>query len=74
MPPRAPVLAQSVAESFELVAKVTKLDRETRRATLKFAGGETRVITVRDDVDLRRYKVGDSVVIQVAQQLTVLVD
>ncbi len=62
------------AAAFELVAKVTKLDRETRRATLEFAGGETRVITVRDDVDLRRYKVGDSLVIRVSQQLTLLVD
>jgi hypothetical protein len=63
-----------VAEAFEVVATVTSIDTASRRATLKFVDGQTKTVPVRKDVDLSRYKVGDSVVIQVMQQLTVLVD
>ena len=61
-----------VAQAFELVAKVTKIDTETRKATLEFADGSTRVVPVRKDVDLSKYKVGDSVTIRVMQQLALI--
>jgi hypothetical protein len=62
-----------VAESFEVTATVAALDPATRTATLRFADGDTMKIPVREDVELARYKVGDPVVIQVTQHLTVLV-
>ena len=40
--------------------------------TLKFADGRTHTVPVRFDVDLSRYKVGDSVIIRVTSTLSVL--
>lgn len=61
-----------VAESYQVVAKVTAIDATNRTATLKFADGKYKTFPVRDDVDLGRYKVGDSVVIRVTTSLTVV--
>lgn len=63
-----------IAESFELVAKVTAIDSAKRTATLQFAEGQTRVVTVRPDVDLSRYKVGDSLVVRADASLKVIVE
>jgi hypothetical protein len=62
-----------VAEAFEVVAKVTSIDTANRRATLRFADGQSKTIPVREDVDLSRYKVGNSVVIQISQHIALLV-
>jgi hypothetical protein len=61
------------AEAFEIVGKITSIELGPRRATIQFPGGQTRTVTARSDVYLSRYKVGDSVVIQVSQTLWVLV-
>jgi Cu/Ag efflux protein CusF len=63
-----------VAEAFEVVAEVTEIDAANRKATLKFADGSTETIPVREDVDLKKYKVGNHVVIRVTEQLSVLVE
>jgi len=63
-----------VAQSYELVAKVTAIDTAKRTATLQFLDGETRVLPIREDVDLSKYKVGDSVVIRATEQLMMLVE
>jgi hypothetical protein len=63
-----------VAEAFEVVATVTSIDTANRRATLRFADGQTKTIPVREDVDLTRYKVGDSVVMRISQHLALLVE
>jgi hypothetical protein len=62
------------AEVFEVVADVTAIDAAKRTATLRFQDGKTVNVAIRPDVDLSRYKVGDSVTIRVTQQLTLLVD
>jgi Cu/Ag efflux protein CusF len=62
------------AEVFEVAATVTAIDSAKREATLKFADGKPLTVRIRPDVDLTRYKTGDSVVIQVTQQLALLVD
>jgi Cu/Ag efflux protein CusF len=62
------------AESFEVVSTVKSIDQKTRVATLQFVDGQTRAIKVRPDVDLSKYKVGDSVVIRITQQLTLLAE
>jgi Cu/Ag efflux protein CusF len=63
-----------VAEGFDLIAAVKSIDTAKRQATLEFADGQTKVVTVRPDVDMSKYKVGDSVVIQVFQQLMVVAE
>ena len=63
-----------VAEMYEITARVTAIDTAKRTATLQFAQGETRTVQVRPDVDLSRYKVGDTVVIRVSSALSVLVE
>jgi hypothetical protein len=63
-----------VAESFQVVAEVVDIDAVNRRATLKFADGDTEAVPVRDDVELKRYKVGDHVVIRVTERLSVIVE
>ena len=63
-----------VAQNYETVAKVKAIDAANRLATLQFVGGETRIVPIRPDVDLTKYKVGDGVIIQVTQQLMLLVE
>jgi hypothetical protein len=60
------------AESYEVVALVTAIDSAARTADLKCADGWTHTVKVRPDVDLNRYKVGDSLVIRVTSSLGVL--
>jgi hypothetical protein len=60
------------AESYEVVALVTAIDSTARTADLKCADGWTHTVQVRPDVDMSRYKVGDSVVIRVTASLAVL--
>jgi hypothetical protein len=60
------------AESYEVVALVTAIDSTARTADLKCADGSTHTVKVRPDVDLSRYKVGDSVVVRVSASLGVL--
>ena len=62
------------AESYELVATVKSIDTTTRQATLAFVDGTTETVTARPDVDLTKYKVGDSVVIRVTSVATVVAE
>ena len=62
------------AETFQAIATVKAIDSTNRTATLQFADGDTASVPVRKDVDLTRYKVGDSVLIRITQQLTVLTE
>jgi len=63
-----------VADMYEIVASVKSIDSANRTAILQFSDGQTRTVHVRPDVDLSRYKVGDSVVIRVTSALSVLVE
>jgi hypothetical protein len=63
-----------VGKTVEIVGTVKSVDVAARRATLQFDDGQTRTVPVRKDVDPSRYRVGDSVVIRVTQQLTLLTD
>jgi len=62
------------AEKYEVVAKVKSIDTANRIAVLQFTDGDTRKVKVRPDVDLSKYKVGDSVVIRVTAMLSVLAE
>jgi Cu/Ag efflux protein CusF len=61
------------SESYEIVASVKAIDPSARTATLLFSDGQTKTFPVRPDVDLSRYKVGDSVVIRITDTISVLV-
>jgi hypothetical protein len=60
------------AETYELVATVKSIDTATRAAVLQFSDGSMKTVTVRPDVELSRYKVGDSVVLQATTALSLL--
>ena len=63
-----------VAQETEAVARVVAIDSVNRTADLQFVNGVINSVPVRSDVDLSKYKVGDSVVIRATTSLTVLVD
>jgi len=52
------------AETVEKTAKVTAINPSQGQATLQFTDGTTRDITVRRDVNLYGFKVGEEVVIR----------
>ena len=52
------------ADTVEKTAKVTAIDRNRGEATLQFADGTTRVVTVRNDVNLWQFQPGEEVVIR----------
>jgi hypothetical protein len=52
------------ADTVEKTARVTAINPEQGEATLQFADGTTRKITVRRDVNLRKFKGGEEVVIR----------
>ena len=62
-----------MAEAIQVTAKVTAIDVEHRKATLRLEDGTTRTVAVRPDVDLSKRKVGDSVVIRITEALAIQV-
>jgi hypothetical protein len=60
-----------MAETLQLAAAVVALDPEHQRVTLEFADGSRRTMAVRPDVDLRRRKVGEQVVIRITEALAI---
>jgi len=59
------------AEVTVVTADVVAIDQEKRTATLKFSDGETKTISVRDDVDLSQHKVGEQVVFQMTEMVAI---
>jgi hypothetical protein len=62
------------ADPAEKTAKVTALDRSQGQATLQFADGTTRNVSVRRDVNLWKYKPGEEVVIRTRSAVVLNVD
>jgi hypothetical protein len=62
-----------MAETTQVTAKVTAIDAEHHKATLQFEDGSRRTVPVREDVDLSKRKVGDSVVIRMTEALPIQV-
>lgn len=63
-----------MAETTQVTAKVTAIDVENHKATLQFEDGSTRTVAVRPDVDLRKRKIGDKVVIRTTGALAIRVE
>jgi hypothetical protein len=62
-----------MAETTRVTAKVTAIDAEHHKATLQFEDGSRRTVPVREDVDLSKRKVGDTVVIRITEALAIQV-
>ena len=62
-----------MVETTQVTAKVTAINVEQRKATLKFEDGTTKTVPVRPDVDLSKRKVGDQVVIRITESLAIRV-
>ncbi len=63
-----------IGGAVEIHATVESIDLEKRQGTLKFADGETQLVTVRDDVDLTKIKIGDGVKIEIVKALSIVVE
>jgi len=61
-----------ISENYQVVATVAGIEPNSRTATLRFSDGRSRMVQVRPDVDLSRYKTGDRVVIRVTTSLSLL--
>ena len=62
-----------MAETTQITAKVVAIDGLKHEATLQFEDGTTRIVAVRPDVDLNKQKIGDTVVIRLAEALAIQV-
>jgi hypothetical protein len=63
-----------MAETMQVTATVTAIDRANRTATLQFEDGSTKTLPVRDDIDLNQRKVGEKVVFQVTEMIAISVE
>lgn len=63
-----------VAETTVVTADVIAIDQGKRTATLKFSDGETKTVSVRDDVDLSQHKVGEQVVFEMTEMIAMGVE
>lgn len=63
-----------VAEAVKVTATVTAIDQANRTATLRFDDGTIETITVRDDIDLSKRKVGEKVVFIVTGMVALSVE
>jgi hypothetical protein len=55
------------AETYQVAATVVAMDKRNREATLGFPDDTTKVVAVRQDIDMDKYSVGDKVVIRVTE-------
>ena len=59
------------AGTMQITAKVSAIDASKRTATLRFEDGSTQTLPIRDDVDLRRLKLGDQAVFRVTEMIAI---
>jgi hypothetical protein len=58
-----------VAGTTKITATLTALDEQNRTATLRYEDGTSRTFFVRNDVEMRKYKVGDQVMIRITEMI-----
>jgi len=62
-----------VAQTTQVTATITSIDRQKRTATVRFEDGTAHTFPVRSDVDLGKRNVGDKVVIRLTEALALSV-
>jgi hypothetical protein len=63
-----------MANTVQVIAKVTAIDLKHHKATLRFPDGTTKTVPVRKDVDLTQRQVGEEVVIRATEALAISVE
>ncbi len=63
-----------IADTVQMTAKVAAIDLKKHKATLQFPDGSTRIVAVRQDVDLAQRKIGEAVVIRTTEMLALTVE
>jgi hypothetical protein len=63
-----------MANTVQVIAKVTAIDLKHHKATLRFPDGTTKTVEVRKDVDLTQRQVGEEVVIRCTEALAISVE
>lgn len=74
---RAPLGAKPealISNTEEVTAKVKTIDMEHQKATLLFPDGTSKTFSVRKDVDLTKYSVGDEVVFRTTESMAISVE
>jgi ethanolamine utilization protein EutQ (cupin superfamily) len=59
----------STAETMQMSARISAIDAVKRTATLRFDDGNTETVSVRDDVEFNRHKVGDQVTFRITEMI-----
>ena len=63
-----------MANTVQVIAKVTAIDLKHHKATLKLPDGTTKTVAVRKDVDLTQRQVGEEVVIRCTEAIAIAVE
>ena len=63
-----------VANTVQVIAKVTAIDLKNHKATLELPDGSTKTVAVRPDVDLTKRQVGEEVVIRMTEAIAISVE
>jgi hypothetical protein len=63
-----------MANTLQVVAKVTAIDLKHHKATLQFPDGTKHTVAVRQDVDLTKRQVGEEVVIRCTEAVAISVE
>jgi hypothetical protein len=63
-----------MANTVQVIAKVTAIDLKHHKATLLFPDGTTKTVAVRKDVDLTKREVGEEVVIRCTEAVAIVVE
>jgi hypothetical protein len=63
-----------MANTVQVIAKVTALELKHHKATLRFPDGTTKTVAVRQDVDLAQRQVGEEVVIRCTEAMAITVE
>ena len=63
-----------ISETKVITANVVSLDQLKHTATLKFKDGNTKTLSVRDDIDLSKHKIGEQVVFEKTEMIAIEVE
>jgi len=63
-----------MADTEEITGKITAVDLQNHKATVQFPDGHARTFKVRQDVDLSKEKLGDTVVLRSTETMAIRVE
>lgn len=63
-----------IVGTYQTTATVTAIDAASHKATLQFPDDKSKTFVVRPDVDLRKAKLGEEVVIHTTEAMAIVVE